>query len=783
MRLPIPKKKVLFSLFLSYWIVLLCALLASFLIYSSAVSALNKEIERVEYVSLKNIQSVLDSRLRDIKTTGFLLSIHNHVRPVVHAKKPLEDVSIKIMMMRTRQLFFSAMTNNRLVSDIYLYSYNSRIFLSTQYGLNEETAIPFQAQDALGISVENLKTLLDDTRARYVILPEPTPGDEKQIIFLMPVLTTGIKPEGMLIIKLNSEKFYDLAQTDVQANRKTLFIVDPSGQAIEIANPDQISIKMDTFEWKDQSTTYVENENSYIMSSISSTQSDWKYITLADIRTYKQSIRQVQKVTGIFLISFFTLGTIASILLSKRQYTPVQRLISQVRKISPAGTEAENEYLLVEKVIQTIYQEKEHYSHRFEQQQSEMRQAILYRLMKGTYRVNQSTQDLLYEADIRFENNYFLVILMTVDDFGILIETDESDELDTGDVSLAYSIIQNVMLELLIVNNPVFIAESETSAACLVNVASCDQDVLANVGEGVEQGLRFMNQYFKMKITTGISSIRPGLSSIADAYREAQEALEFARIYDQPGTLRFYEAAKKEGSTHKGTFSLEQRKLLINYLVAYDYESAEQYAMDVMREGHLVSKQMSGGRKDAYRLYQYDLIGILSAAVDDLATACNDEHLMQASKMISELVSSNHLSEQEKYLHEYFNLLRIMKQEKENDLFQDEKLKEIIQVIQDHASEPDLSVTRVAEWVDLSVSQVTRILRANLGMGTLDFIQKTRIDKAKELLAETDLSIKEIAYRVGYYNYHTMNVTFKKLEGITGSQFRQHIRKAGKKKK
>lgn len=76
MRLPIPKKKVLFSLFLSYWIVLLCALLASFLIYSSAVSALNKEIERVEYVSLKNIQSVLDSRLRDIKTTGFLLSIH-----------------------------------------------------------------------------------------------------------------------------------------------------------------------------------------------------------------------------------------------------------------------------------------------------------------------------------------------------------------------------------------------------------------------------------------------------------------------------------------------------------------------------------------------------------------------------------------------------------------------------------------------------------------------------------------------------------------------------------
>ena len=48
---------------------------------------------------------------------------------------------------------------------------------------------------------------------------------------------------------------------------------------------------------------------------------------------------------------------------------------------------------------------------------------------------------------------------------------------------------------------------------------------------------------------------------------------------------------------------------------------------------------------------------------------------------------------------------------------------------------------------------------------------------AKALLVETDLNITEISRRVGYENFRTMNSIFKKVEGITGTQFRENSRK------
>jgi two-component system response regulator YesN len=107
----------------------------------------------------------------------------------------------------------------------------------------------------------------------------------------------------------------------------------------------------------------------------------------------------------------------------------------------------------------------------------------------------------------------------------------------------------------------------------------------------------------------------------------------------------------------------------------------------------------------------------------------------------------------------------------------DIKLRQILQYIQQNLADPDLSVTRLADKVDLSVSQVTRLMRGKLGLGTLDYIQKTRIDCAKKLLAETGLNLSEISRRVGYYNFRTMNNIFKKIEGITGTQYREREQK------
>ena len=55
----------------------------------------------------------------------------------------------------------------------------------------------------------------------------------------------------------------------------------------------------------------------------------------------------------------------------------------------------------------------------------------------------------------------------------------------------------------------------------------------------------------------------------------------------------------------------------------------------------------------------------------------------------------------------------------------------------------------------------------------LEYIASTRIDRAKHLLKEENLSIGEIAEQVGFVNSHTFIRCFKKGENITPGKYRE----------
>ena len=57
-----------------------------------------------------------------------------------------------------------------------------------------------------------------------------------------------------------------------------------------------------------------------------------------------------------------------------------------------------------------------------------------------------------------------------------------------------------------------------------------------------------------------------------------------------------------------------------------------------------------------------------------------------------------------------------------------------------------------------------------------DYLMNLRIDRAKHLLATTDLSISQIADKVGFEDYRNFSLAFKKFEKNTPSVFRQNRR-------
>jgi LacI family transcriptional regulator len=85
-------------------------------------------------------------------------------------------------------------------------------------------------------------------------------------------------------------------------------------------------------------------------------------------------------------------------------------------------------------------------------------------------------------------------------------------------------------------------------------------------------------------------------------------------------------------------------------------------------------------------------------------------------------------------------------------------------------------VDDVASASGLSRSSLERRFRAALGHGPLAELLRERVDRAKHLLAGTDLSVKEIARATGFHDTRHLSVTFRQKAGASPAKFRARFR-------
>ncbi|WP_438432782.1 AraC family transcriptional regulator [Gorillibacterium sp. sgz500922] len=95
--------------------------------------------------------------------------------------------------------------------------------------------------------------------------------------------------------------------------------------------------------------------------------------------------------------------------------------------------------------------------------------------------------------------------------------------------------------------------------------------------------------------------------------------------------------------------------------------------------------------------------------------------------------------------------------------------------IDDHFTE-DLSLDQVAEHVHLNAFYFSKIFKQRVGETFIDYLTKLRIGKAKAFIEEGALSLKEICYRVGYRDPNYFSRVFRKVTGITPSDYRDRDR-------
>jgi transcriptional regulator GlxA family with amidase domain len=103
----------------------------------------------------------------------------------------------------------------------------------------------------------------------------------------------------------------------------------------------------------------------------------------------------------------------------------------------------------------------------------------------------------------------------------------------------------------------------------------------------------------------------------------------------------------------------------------------------------------------------------------------------------------------------------------------DYRIRKVLESLED---DPATSVQELATLVNLSSSRLGHLFKLQMGVDLSHFLVNERLDKAAELLRQTDLSIKEIAARVGYHHSSSFDRGFQNKFGVPPADFRKRNR-------
>ncbi|MBY6189085.1 helix-turn-helix domain-containing protein [Microbulbifer agarilyticus] len=108
-------------------------------------------------------------------------------------------------------------------------------------------------------------------------------------------------------------------------------------------------------------------------------------------------------------------------------------------------------------------------------------------------------------------------------------------------------------------------------------------------------------------------------------------------------------------------------------------------------------------------------------------------------------------------------------------LHPDEEIVQAQTWLKQHCSD-DVKLSEVAKHFDMSVRSFNRRFKLATGQTPLQYLQNVRIDMARELLQSSNLSVNEIAEKVGYQDMGHFTALFKKFLSTTPSEYRTTVR-------
>lgn len=760
---------------LSYILLLCFFLLITSIVYIQSEKVIETEINNLNESVLTQIQIAIDSELTNVKKTAYQVGLNKNLRVLVNENFSLEDMDRYKIFELEKELsdirlridyaleFFIYLKNIDMILASGLISPKD-FFQSTAYGVTNFNDMEFTQWHQM---------LQNEHNEEFIVICYAYEGHDirQRVLYTqsIPLSNTGLVSAN-IVITLNKKIFEKILQTIHTVNNGHALILDSQNRVMLSTNDMYDGVPPVAYEKLTGKTGWFHTRlggDDMVVSYINSNISDWKYVSIVPSGAFWENLNYIRTISTAAAVLCILLGGVAAYFFTRRNYSPITRLIQLLEKkaeIHTPSLKKQNEYHFLQDTMANILHENEAIKQSLMLQNVALRSIFLTKLLKGTgIEDREFTKKTLASYGLQFVSDAFAVMLFYIVDFkDFLDDGDTQSPQDT--IKLVQFVITNIAEEMIGRENIGYMTEVDGMLACIVNFRNLP------AGEGVpfmlktaQDAAEFIWNNFKINFTVSVSSVHETLYGIPPAYHEALSVMEYKVATEDKKILCYDEI---HVSRKNFNYSITTELQLINCIKAGDYKAGEDIINHVFNE-NFSNTSMS---ISLIKCLIFDLASTIVKTVSEISVIY-ESPFMQELTLIEKLSQGVKVQEMRQEILEILKkVCHCVQQNKRSRT--DDVVGHVTRIVNENYSDFNLTVARIAENIKLSPTHLTKVFKEQTGEGLFDYISRIRMENAKHLLKDQKINIKDVALNVGYYNSSVFIRAFKKYEGVTPGMFR-----------
>lgn len=587
---------------------------------------------------------------------------------------------------------------------------------------------------------------------RYVTLRD---GSDSALVLLhsVPLWSTGRAENGTICLVVNPQALFETISEMQELQEGLVCLLDQEGKVIVSSGDSALLDALGQASALGEGFLPI-NGDQYTVSSAQSSMNGWRYLSIQPQHAVVPRLRFTRNLSlGIF-VAVLVLGAAAAWGLSRQNYRPLEHLMDTLRRQSgllrAQANSAESEYSLIERSVNDIADSMHMMRGLLQDELPHIQEGMLLQLLRNAVTYYSSFLETLSNMGILLPYGQFCVAV---------IRQPESDNFE--EQMIVHVILKEQLSRLLPTEIPyaTVASQSDTLVIILNSDAPDLEEQAARAMQAVADSLRSeFSRMVSITLSRAVGSIQrvPHAYYTASQVKAAQPVGEVLRLSQQP-------PVQVEQSIDEIAVPLK------NYIATGDSAQALKLLRARYRngiEGRAIAPHTLQG-------YYASLLNLISGAYTPESGAVL---LPDGSDPLAALFLQRDAAGMEKIVEAVAEQLCKEVQNKQKS-HAAQLTGQILDFLQREYANSELTLSYTADHFYITSSYLSTFFKENVGDTFLNYLTRLRVEHAKELIRTTNLSMGEIALRVGYASGNTFTRIFKKVEGITPTQYRESASK------